>query len=54
MGIINTDLGRELAFFSLKDTVCLVKIGVTLTFCKHIPFSRLVVSMTKDNVSWDL
>lgn len=51
---MNTDPGKEPAFFSLKDMVCLVEIGVRLTYCKHTSFSRLVMNMTQDNLYWDL
>lgn len=43
--MINSDSGKEPAFFTLKDMEHLVEVGVKLTYCKHIPFPRLVMNM---------
>lgn len=50
MWLSKTDAGKEPAFFSLKDKVRLGEIGVGLTYCKHVPFSRLVMNMAQDNL----
>lgn len=50
MWFSNTDAGKEPAFLSLKDKVHLGEIGARLTYCKHVPFSRLVMNMTQGNL----